>query len=205
MEFVSDKKFLRLSGNMLNSHYYRYVLTGDDRAALQTLWISFLNKGTEPYSRGLLIANIKQKTLREKFGNITYSTCNRSLQKLDKLGAIVKVENKAKNNRYLIGFRTEGNDNLYMIFHLINKYNHLVAKKIEEQQNKIENRWKDPKLEDVNFCCLDSVIRDFIVRNVDEPRLFTERIGNNQTLFEILFNRNDYYKFRFSELIRNDM
>lgn len=205
MDFITDKKFLRLSGNMLNSHYYKHVLTGDDRSVLHTLWISFLNKGTESYSRGLLVVNMKQKTLREKFGNITYSTCNRSLQKLDKLGAIVKIESNARNNKYLIGFRTEGNDNLYLLFHLIDKYNHLVTKRIEEQKNKIENRWKDPKLEAIDFCCLDSVIRDFIVRNVNEPRLFTEKIENNQTFFEILFDRNDYYKFRFSELIRNDM
>ena len=29
--------------------------------------------------------------------------------------------------------------------------------------------------------------------NIDKPNLFVEKIKNNKTLFEILFNRNDYY------------
>lgn len=191
MDFISDKKFLRLSGNMLNSYYYRYVLTSNDKIILQALWGRFLNKGTESYSKGLLIVNIKQKTLREKIGSITRSTCNRALQKLDKLGAIIKIESKMKNNRYLIGFRTEGNDNLYLLYHLIDKYEQLITKKLNELQG----------IKDISSYCLDSIVRDFIVGNLNELGLFTKKIENNQTLFKILFDRNDYHRFKFSDII----
>jgi len=201
MDFISDKKFLRLSGNMLNSYYYKYVLTSDDKIVLQTLLGSFLNKGTEPYSKGLLIVNIKQKTLREKIGNITQTTCNRSLQRLNTLGIIIKLKNKAKNNRYLIGFRTEGDDNVCLIYHLINKYEQMVVECIENQRDKIKDRWKDPKIEDINSYCLNSITRNFIMRNIDESKLFLEQNENNKTLFEILFARNDYYKFKFRCLV----
>lgn len=191
MEFVADKQFLRLSGNMLKSHYYRYVLTSNDKIVLHALWTSFLNKGTESYSKGLLINNSKQKTLRVKIGSITRATCNRSLQKLDRIGAIIKIRSKTKNNRYLIGFRTEGNDNLYLLYHLINKYEQLVAKKLYEHQ----------EVRDINPYCLDSIIRDFIMENLNNLELFTEKIENKQNLFEVLFARNDCYRFKFSDLI----
>lgn len=203
MDFISDKRFLRLSGNMLNSCYYKWALTSDDKVILHALWGSFLTKGTEPYSKGLLIANIKQKTIQNKIGDITRSTCIRSLQKLDKLGAIVKLKNRAKNNRYLIGFRTEGNDNLYLLYHLIDKHNETITNDIENQKRDSTKRWESPKIKDVNAYRLNNKIRDFIINNIEEPKLFTERIENNKTLFEILFNRNDYYRFKFSDLIEH--
>lgn len=202
MDFVSDKKFLRLSGNMLNSYYYRHVLTGDDRVVLQTLWISFLNKGTEPYSRGLLIANIKQKTLQNKIGNISYFALKQSLQKLHDLGVIIKIRQKVKHNRYFLGFRTEGDDNLYLLYHLINKYEQMVAENIENQRYELkEKKWKDPIIKDINPYCLNSTTKEFIIKHVDAHTLFTIKNEDNKTIYEILFNKNDYHKFKFSHLI----
>jgi hypothetical protein len=201
MDFITDKSFLRLSGNMLNSYYYKWVLNSDDKIVLQTLWRSFLNKGADSYSKGILIVNMKQKTLQEKAGNITRSTSIRSLQKLDKLGAIIKVENNAKNNKYLIGFRTEGGDNLYLIYYLINKYNETIINDVENQKRDLTEKWKGPKIKDINAYRLNNKIRDFITNNIEESKLFIEKIENNKTLFEILFNRSDYYRFKFSDLI----
>jgi len=201
MDFITDKSFLRLSGKLLNTDYYKWVLNSNDKIVLQTLWKSFLVNGTDPYSKGLLIVNIKQRTLMEKIGNITQSTCMRSLKKLNRLGAIIKVKNDARNNKYLIGFRSEGNENLYLFYHTVSKYNKLVSKEIEKHQNDIKKQWDTPKIKDINQYCLDSVIRDFIVMNVNNSRLFTEKIENNKTLFELLFDRNDYYKFKISELL----
>jgi DNA-binding HxlR family transcriptional regulator len=200
-DFITDKNFLRLSGKLLNTNYYRWVLTSNDKIVLQTLWKSFLVNGADPYLKGLLIVNIKQKSLMEKIGNITQSTCMRSLKKLNKLGVIIKVKNDARNNKYLVGFRSEGNENLYLFYYLVNKYNELVKKEIEKQQSVIEKQWNVPKIKDINPYCLDSVIRDFIMMSINSSKLFTEEIENGRTLLEILFNRNDYYKFKISELL----
>jgi len=200
-DFITDKNFLRLSGKLLNTDYYKWVLTNNDKIVLQTLWKSFLVNGAAPYSKGLLIVNIKQKTLMEKIGTITQSTCTRSLKKLDKLGVIIRVKNDARNNKYLVGFRSQGNENLYLFYYLINKYNKLVKKEIEKQQSVIEKQWDIPKIRDINPYCLDSVIRDFIIMNIGKPNLFIEKIEGDKALLEILFNRNDYYKFKLSELL----
>jgi len=193
MNFIEDKSFLRLSGKLLNTSYYRWVLTNNDKIILQTLWKSFLVNGTNSYAKGLLIVNIKQQTLMEKIGNITPSTCTRSLKKLERLGIIIKVKNNARNNKYLIGFRSEGNDNLYLLYYLVHRYNELVKKEIDEQRDTIKKQWGIPKIKDINLYCLDGALKNFIIMNIDKPNLFVEKIKNNKTLFEILFNRNDYY------------
>jgi len=200
-DFITDKNFLRLSGKLLNTDYYKWILTNNDKIVLQTLWKSFLVNGTDPYSKGLLIVNIKQKTLMEKIGTITQSTCMRSLKKLDKLGVIIKVKNNARNNKYLVGFRSHGDENLYLLYYLVNKYDKLVKKEIKEQQSVIEKQWDVPKIKNINPYCLDSVIRDFIIMNINKSNLFIEKIEGDRALFEILFNRNDYYKFKFTELL----
>ena len=38
MDFINDKKHLRLSGTMLNSRYYNYILSGTDMRVLNLLW-----------------------------------------------------------------------------------------------------------------------------------------------------------------------
>ena len=200
MDFIEDRSFLRLSGKLINTSYYKWVLTNNDKIVLQTLWKSFLVSGTNSYAKGLLIANIKQQTLMEKIGNITPSTCTRSLKKLDRLGAIIKVKNNARNNKYLIGFRSEGNDNLYLFYYLVSRYNELVKKEIEEQRDAITNQWSIPKIKNISLYCLDSVLRDFIITNINRPNLFIEKIENSKILFEILFNRKDYYSSNIEKL-----
>ena len=200
MDFVSDK-FLRLSGNMLDSYYYRYVLTGDDRVVLHTLWVSFLNKGTTSYSKGLLIANIKQKTLQDKIGNISYFALKQSLQKLHNVGVIIKIRQKVKHNRYFLGFRTEGNDAFYLLYHLIDKYEQMVAENIENQRYELKEKWKDPIIKDINPYCLNSTTKEFIMKHVDAHTLLTIKDGDGKTIYEILFDRNDCHKFKFSNLI----
>lgn len=195
--------FLRLSRDMLDSYYYRYVLNSNDKVMISAFFSSFLNKGTDPYSKGLLIVNIKQENLRKKTGSMTYSTCTRSLQNLCKLGIVIKLKKKYRNNRYLVGFRIENNNPLFLIYHLIDKYEQMVVENIENQQNEIKEFWKEPTIKDINPYCINSLTKDFIIEHIDDNNLFDRRNQEGKTLFEVLFNRNDYYKFRFSKLIGN--
>lgn len=201
MEFITGS-FLRLSRDMSDSYYYRYVLNSNDKAVLSVLFSSFLNKGTNSYSKGLIIVNMKQESLRKKIGSITYTTCRKSLEKLCRLGIIIKLKRKYKNNKYLIGFRVENNNNpLFLIYHLIDKYEQMVTENIENQRNEMEKLWKGPIIKDINPYCVNSRIRDFIMKHVDDDDLFDRRNQEGKTLFEVLFNRNDYHRFKFSELI----
>lgn len=201
MEFITGN-FLRLPRDMTDSYYYRYVLNSNDKAVLSVLFSSFLNKGTEPYSKGLIIINMKQESLRKKIGSITYTTCRKSLEKLCRLGIIIKLKRKYKNDKYLIGFRVENNSNpLFLIYHLVDKYEQMVAENIENQRNGMEKLWEGPVIKDTNPYCINSLIRDFIIKHIGNNDLFDRRNQEGKTLFEVLFNRNDYYKFKFSELL----
>jgi len=201
MEFITGN-FLRLPRDMLDSYYYRYVLNSNDKIILLALFSSFLNKGTDPYSKGLVIVNMKQESLRKKIGSITYTTCRKSLQKLCRLGVIIKLKRKYKNNKYLIGFRVENNNNpLFLIYHLIVKYEQMVAENIENQRNGMKERWEGPVMKDINPYCINGLTRDFIIKHVDDNNLFDRQNKEGKTLFEVLFDRNDYYRFKFSDLI----
>ena len=202
MNFFGDK-FIRISKTMAYSSYFRWILTPDERILLLALWDSVSYDNNSLYANGLLVSNVTYKTLQRKVGCMSYATFRRSLKKLIKLGIIIKLKNKARNNRYLVGFRTTNEtDKSYLLYHLIEKYDRGITKKINNQSYDITEKWHSPKIDDFYKYSLDPEIREFIFKNVDKVNMVTKIYKNGKNIYEFLFNRNDYYR-RLNQIFRN--
>ena len=132
MDFINDKKHLRMSGTMLNSRYYNYVLTSADRDVHTALWNRVLAPNSDYYKRGQLVVNIKQETISGITG-LSRSTVRRSVGRLNALGTIVTLKQYQSNNKYIMGFRTKGNEWLLFIYSRISKHEPFITEQVEDQ------------------------------------------------------------------------
>jgi len=189
-----DKGFLNIPLWVLNSNYYRYILSDTDKNILHYLWANVSIGSSEYYKEGLLVTNIKERTLMRKTGE-TYHTLVRHLKRLDSLGVAIKVRSKVKHNRYFMGFRTKDEGRVYLLHHLIHEHNDNLEKNISNQVVECKEKWHSPQIKDISPYRIDVNYRNFITDYMDLPnKLVFNMMSNGKTLFETLFNRNDVYK-----------
>lgn len=193
LNYMMNNNFLRLSKTVLNSYYYIWVLTFIDKIVIQTLWNTVGFKKNEYYSKGLLVSNIKRKTLSKRSG-ISVSAIDTSLAKLDMLGVAIKMERSRECNKYIVGFRTSNNDSIYLLYYLILKYEDIVKEDIQKQWDIIGNKRETPKVCLIDNYCLDLAARDFIIKNINRKSIFINRDTNNEMMLKYLFDSNDYYE-----------
>lgn len=186
--------FLKIPTAAMSSNYYRYILNNTDKNILQYLWNNVSIGSSKYYKNGLLVTNIKEQTLLEKTGE-TYPTLLRHLKRLDSLGVILKKRHKVKHNRYLVGFRSKGNERLYLLYHLIEEYEEILERNIANQTDEFNKKWQTPSIKDVSSYRLDGDYRKFILAYFDRPKeLINKRVKDGKTIFEILFKRQDVYR-----------
>ncbi len=186
--------FLKIPLFVLNSFYYRYVLSDTDKNILHYLWANVSIGSSKYYKNGLLVANIKEQTLIEKSGE-TYSTLIRHLKRLDYLGAAIKIRSKVKHNRYFVGFRTAENERLYLLYHLITEYNLNLERNISNQMDEFEKRWSSPQIKDISAYRIEGSYKKIIIDYTDRPgELLNKKVKDNKTLVELLFGYKNIYK-----------
>lgn len=190
IDFINDKKHLRLSGAMLNSRYYNYILSAVNMRVLNVLWNKVLVSKNGYYKNGLLMVNIKHETIMNVTG-LSKRTVIRCLKRLNSLGVILTIRKKQNNNRYLIGFRTKGNEWILFLYHLINKYEELLSEYIDEH---IQQNEDTPLKIDVEMYKISNLYRDYITTNFDSNHFFKTKIKDDKSIMELLFNRNDYHR-----------
>lgn len=188
MDFINDKKHLRISSTMMNSKYYNYVLSSTDIKVFLILWDKVLAPNSKYYKRGQLVVNIKQETMSGITG-LSIATIKRSIKKLDMLGAIVIIRQHQNNNRYLIGFRTRGNEWLLFLYHLIDKFESLLSEYIDEELY----NGKVPVIKDINMYRMNSACKNYIIKNFNSKYFFTTAVENDKGILEFLFDRKDFY------------
>ncbi len=190
--------FLVLPSELTGSNYYKWILSSNDKITLQTLQRKVLIK-SKYYDNGLLITNIKLRTLSSESG-ISYSTLKDSINKLDYLGVVLKLQKRAKNNRYFLGFRLSDGNKSYLIQHLIDTYKNLLDSDIENQIEDFKNEKQTPDIRKTSAYRLDKDYRNFIIDHCDKPNiLLNKRVLNSKTIFELLFNHKDVYRKALSK------
>ncbi len=197
--------YLPLPNELTGSNYYKWILRSADRDTMHALWRKVLNKGTKHYEHGILIDNIKIKTLAIEAG-LRYSTAKDSLDRLDRLGVIIKLEKKSRNNRYFVGFRTADNQRLYLIDHLIQMYKEFLDRSVESQLKDSQESKHTPIIKDLTSYQIESEYREFIIDHCDNlNELINKRLNKkphpNKTIFELLFDRKDIYRKNLSQRI----
>jgi len=188
MDFINDKKHLRLSGQMLDSKYYNYVLSPTDVRVMTLLWHKVIISNVY-YGNGLLLSNIKQKTI-SKYLCLSRSTVIRSLNKLSKLGVIIVIRRKQNNNMYIIGLRTKGNEWLLFLYHLINKYEDMLTNIIDEE---VDISGIIRPIQSPSSYRIDKDVKEYIIKNFNKKSFFSTNVADNKTILEVLFDRKDYY------------
>jgi hypothetical protein len=176
---------------LFGTDYYKWVLSSNDKVAFYALCQMILTRNSDHYNNGLLVVNAKMETISYKSG-IPYGTLKDSMKQLDYLGVILKLKKCAKNNRYLIGFRTSNDERLYLINHLISKYSDILEKRISKQKSDMKSK-QSPVIEKSDYR-LDSTYRDHILEYFENPNeLLNERISG-KTMSELLFGRAKIYR-----------
>ena len=177
-----------------NSYYYKWVLDSNDKIVLQGLFGKVLVGKNKYYTNGLLVANTKIKTLGLDVG-LSWSSTKRSLDKLNRLGVIIKLNRVLKNNRYFLGFRKKDEQRMYLIDHLINKYRDVLKEGVEKQtllSNKQINTIKIPAEE---FLSINNDYREFIIDNIDTPKILINiRLKDNKNIVNLMFPNETIYK-----------
>ena len=111
---------------LYRTDYYKWILSPNDKVAFYTLCQAVLTRNAEYYDNGLLVVNAKLETLSWNSG-MPYGTLKDSVKHLDYLGVILKLRKCAKNNRYLIGFRSSNDSRIYLLNHLSSKYADILS------------------------------------------------------------------------------
>jgi hypothetical protein len=188
-----------------NTYYYRYILDACDREILRVLSKKILYKGSQTYENGLLIANIKIKTLCLETG-IKYDRAKECLKKLDRLGVAIKTAKRSRNHRYFLGFRTKNDERKYLYEYLVDKYEKFVKDYVDDQIKEFEKiRWQIPEIEDKSPYKIDLDYKHFIVDFIDNPKILLNRpIKDGKNLAVLLFGADEIYRksFILSELAR---
>lgn len=183
LEGMASGDFVRLSRIILKSSYYKYSIGPQDKLIFERM-IGYIGYGNnnEYYRKGLLIANVKINRISDSTG---YSgrTIERSLKRLDKLGFLIKIRKRHRNNRYIMGFRTSNNDSLLLIYHLVIKYEDKIRSDIL--------KFGKNSLHTESYV-LDESIKNFIIENSEKYDIFRKNTTKDKKILKYLFDRNDY-------------
>jgi hypothetical protein len=180
------------------TYYYRYILDPCDREVLRILSKKVLHKGSQTYENGLLVANIKIKTICLETG-IKYDRVKECINKLDRLGLVIKLPKKIRNRRYFLGFRTKNDERRYLYEHLVNRYEGFIKDHIEDRIKELECvSWQIPKIVDDSPYKIDSNYRCFITDFISDPKILLNRyIKDGKNLVTLLFGVDDVYRKPF--------
>jgi len=199
---IFNNGYNKLPHKLTRSYYWKYVLSTNDKVLLPALWDSVLIDDYF-YASGLLVANIRHDTIMiNKIGSMSHATIRRSLNHLNNIGAIVKINGaKFRNNKYFLGFRRKnGQDRIYLMYHLLMRFEEMVKENIDNQLSSIlskeyTNIWTAPKITNYNPYCLRVDYRKFILNNIDNHNvLLYGRVSDKGSLFCTLFNCKDMYQ-----------
>lgn len=197
IDFINDKKHIRVPDSMINSKYYNYILSPTDVRVFTLLWDKVI-PSSKLYKNGLLVVNLKQATI-SKLTGLSRNTVKRTLIKLNKIGVIITLHQKQSNNKYIIGFRTEGNEWLLFLHYLINKYEEALSCVITEEVNdKGSIKLPNPTLYRMN-----KDIKTYITNNFNNSDFFTKKIMDDKTIIKILFNREDFSSIPMLKIVKN--
>lgn len=187
MNFISGN-YLKLPRPMLDSYYYRWLLTPSQKIVIQCMWTCIVPN----IVKGVLLANIKQETLLERVGNgIGLTNLRQILNDLDKMGVIIKVPIKSKNINYAVGIQLpNSNDRFYFLYYLISKYEEVVKEYIEKQVY----FGQKPGVSDDTPYIMPPKIKDFIKNNVYSPDFLFKKSSSGRTIVEIMTAQIDQNK-----------
>lgn len=188
--------FIRLSKIVLNSYYYTWVLTPTDKIVIQCLWDTAIFKNNNYYEKGIIISNIKEITIAKKSG-VSVPTIQRSLKKLDYIGAIIKLKKLTKNNKYILGFKIDNNNVLYLLYYVILSCEHLVKKEVQSKFLSLTDARNVPKIKITEKHCLANHIRNIIIDAAQNRSIFISRDKDNEVILNYLFKQNKLKKFSF--------
>jgi hypothetical protein len=183
--YIPFRKVLR------DSYYWKYMLSPNEKIVLPALWESAIID-TKYHTNGLLLANIKYRTILDKIGSMTYSTLKKTISRLDRTGALIKLDrNRFRNNKYFLGFRHRvGSERIYLLYHLILKYEESLGENIENQKSAFTKDWQRPII-DYRPYCLNHDYRTFILDCIEQPNtLLNKRILGDKTLTDLLFGHS---------------
>jgi DNA-binding Lrp family transcriptional regulator len=197
---MSIEPFFKLTHYLGHSYYYTWVLNSYDRDIFRILVDSALVKKSDYYDEGIIITNASIRHLSFKVG-MARSTVIRSLNKLNKLGMIITFKyGSNRNSSYLLGFRTDINDRVYLLEHLVAQYDETISNAIDNAMDLLKTKKSIPKLKDPYIWCLKKEYRDFILNNIHNPAALKHtRISGDKKIYETLFKRNDEYRKPLSE------
>lgn len=175
------------------SCYYRFVLTPADREVFRIMVPMILTRSRH-FTNGLLVVNAKIRTISFKTG-ISLSSTKRCLNKLVKLGALVKVSRQSNNDRFLLGFRGKNNERYYFVEHLYKTYEDQLQEYIDEFVEEHVEDWKCPSLRKLDICKLNKDYRKFMIDYFSKPNILVNRIlKDNKTVAELLFGVDNVYR-----------
>lgn len=182
-----------------DSYYYKYVLNPYDRETFRALTRNTLTRTNKYYDNGMLVVNAKIRTLCLDSG-MTYSTTKKSLNKLEKLGLIVRAPKKSRNDRFFLGFRGKSDEKYYLAWYLVEKHDPFLEAFIEDQikesfKKKLKHKWDLPKLKDVLPYKLETDYKHFIFDHFDNPAVLVNRqLKNNKNIAELLFGIDNIFR-----------
>lgn len=179
---------------VLGSAYWRFVLSNNAKVLLPVIYRCALNDRNYA-ANGVLLSNIKNKTLIERVGGMSLSTLCRTIDELDALGIIVKLEKNLRNNRYFLGFIDKKKTRYYLLYHLILKHENAVKEYMDDRLDEfVENRQK-PRVIDPSAFRLKKEYRMFIRDFGNKPRkMVNKKIKDGNTLIEVLFQRKNFFE-----------
>lgn len=196
--------FLKEPYKVFCSNYYRHVLKAYDKLVFNelcrvVLYKDVSNRYVEKY--GLLYCNIKRKTLANNIG-ISVSSVKRCLYRLDKLGVIIKdpTERNKKGVLIFLGYTSDlnANDRKYLIEHLVDKFEPILEKNIEDRRKNGDDGPID--ITDRDFFRLDPDYRYFLSDNIFNPDLIANKpLKNGKTIYELLFNEKPSSQEKFAQ------
>ena len=178
---------------LADTDYYRWILSAQEKVIFYYMTRMVLTKDNKYYPNGLLIVNAKIETIADKCG-LSYGTTKDAVKKLNDIGAIVKLNKKAKNNRYLLGFLSNNNVRLYLLSHLAYKYANVLERKIFDQQEKLKLKLKQSiSLNRMDYR-LDSTYREHMIQYVDKPNYLFNELIDGRYLHELLFGKVQIFR-----------
>lgn len=197
---MSSDGFFKITHELGHSYYFTWVLNSYDRDVFRALVDMALTRNSEYYDEGIIITNASVRRICLKIGT-SHGTVVRSLKKLNKLGMIITFKyGNNRNSSYLIGFRTNNNDRVYLLEYLVKQYDNLVKNSLENILFQSKSRNSIPKLKDSYAWCVEKEYRDFITKNASNPTAIKYgRLVNGKKIYEALFNRDDDYQRPLSE------
>ena len=193
--------FLKEPYKVFCSNYYRHMLYANDKLVFGELCRVVLhrdnvNKYVEKYR--LLYCNIKLKTLANNIGISTRSII-RSLDRLDKLGVIIKdpTERRKRGKLIFLGYALDekASDRKYLLEHLVDKFEPILEKNIEDLLKK-----GNGKITDREFFRLDTDYRHFLSDNIFNPSLIANKpLKDGKTIYELLFEERSNLGQEFAQ------